>query len=69
MGDPKKIPAVSTLRPIDSDRNNKCFSKVFFFLAFMAMVVICTAGMGAGMTEDSLRIHVVVAVAEKYVGI
>jgi hypothetical protein len=39
--DPERI-AMSRKRPIERDRNNMCFSKVGF-LAFIAMVVNCTA--------------------------
>ena len=54
---PKRIP-VNRLRPIESDRNNMCFSKVVF-LAFMTMVDNCTAGIEC----KSQRIDVKVAAA------
>ena len=63
MRDPKRI-IVSRLRRIKRDRNNMCFSKVVV-LAFMAMVVNCTAG----MESKSQRIDVVVAAADKYLGV
>jgi hypothetical protein len=56
---------VSRLRPIESDRNYMCFSKVDFFGAFMAMVVNCTAGMECKLQ----RIDVLVAAAEKHLGV
>ena len=51
--DPKRI-HVSSPKPIESDRNNMCFSKVFF-LAFKAMVINYTPG----MERKSQRIDVV----------
>ena len=41
--DPKRLP-VTRPRPIESDRNTMCFSKVGF-LAFIAMIINCTAEM------------------------
>ena len=61
--DPKTIP-VSSPRPIESDRNNMFFSKVSF-LALLAMVINCTTEMEC----KSQKIYVVVAAAEKYLGV
>jgi hypothetical protein len=45
-------------------KSDICFSK-FGFLAFIAMVINCTSEMG----HKSLTINVVVAAAEKYLGV
>ena len=52
--------------PVQRDRvmNELCFSKVVF-LAFIATVINCTAE----MESESQKIDVVVATAEKYLGI
>jgi hypothetical protein len=61
--DPERIP-VSRQRLIESDGKNMCFSKVGF-LAFIAMVISCTAEMDG----KSQKIEVVVAEVEKYLGL
>ena len=61
---PKRIP-VSRPRPIESDRNCVWFNKYIFFFTFMAMVVNCTSGREC----LSQRIDIVVAAAEKYLGV
>ena len=60
--DPERLP-VSMPRPIESDRNNMCFSKVGF-LAFIAMVINCTAE----MEHKSLKIYVVAVAADNSLG-
>ena len=50
-------------RPIESDRNTMCFSKVGF-LAFIAMVINCTAE----IEHKSQKIDVVVVAAENSLG-
>ena len=61
--DPKRSGVSSRFVPVQKDRptSNICFSKIGF-LAFIAMVINCTAG----MERNSQEIEVVVAAAERY---
>jgi hypothetical protein len=63
--DPERIPVSSRSVPAQRERpmSDLCFSNVVF-LAFIAMVINCTAS----MERKSQKIYAVVAAAEKYKG-
>ena len=64
--DPERSGVSSRSVPVQRDKptSDICFSKIGF-LAFIAMVINCTAG----MERKSWKIEILVAAAERYLGV